>query len=397
MLNNLKAFKIFNREAFINNRKYFDQKIADIIKKITSSKLHQLEKKSWINFLNDSNNNYTLTLIKKFDILKGTKELIDIDAQTKNEKLIKIIERMEVQSRMAIIDCEIACSKINSLIRTITWILDKAMVIESPSAQQLSESELESEVQHPLESEVQKLSELEVQQPSPAQQLSESEVQQLSESEVQQPSPAQQLSESEVQQLSESEVQQLSESEVQQLSESEVEHPSPAQQLLESEVQQLSESEAQHPSQKRGRPPKQDKIKNFDGKECAVCGDKKMLSKNWWFSPCGKSTKEERIWVCTGLSGPVGVKHTKIRSSISFVRWNKEMDGDYPIPIPIPILQQLLQQQPVLVAEQLLVLSTQQPSPAQQSSSSSSSSAVQQLTQQPTDEILLNAKRQRKE
>ena len=357
MLNNPKAFEIFNREAFINNRKYFDQKIADIIKKITSSKLHQLEKKSWINFLNDSNNNYTLTLIKKFDILKGTKELIDIDAQTKNEKLIKIIERMEVQSRMAIIDCEIACSKINSLIRTITWILDKAMVIESPSAQQLSESELESEVQHPLESEVQKLSELEVQQPSPAQQLSESEVQQLSESEV--------------------------------------EHPSPAQQLLESEVQQLSESEAQHPSQKRGRPPKQDEIKNFDGKECAVCGDKKMLSKNWWFSPCGKSTKEERIWVCTGLSGPVGVKHTKIRSSISFVRWNKEMDGDYPIPIPVPILQQLLQQQPVLVAEQLLVLSTQQPSPAQQSSSSSS--AVQQLTQQPTDEILLNAKRQRKE
>lgn len=92
---------------------------------------------------------------------------------------------------MAIIDSEMACSKINSLITTITWILDEAMVINSQSTKESSVSEakqplvLKTDAQlskflaQQSESVAQQLLVLSTQKPLAIQQSSSSAVQQL--------------------------------------------------------------------------------------------------------------------------------------------------------------------------------------------------------------------------
>ena len=81
-------------------------------------------------------------------------------------------------------------------------------------------------------------------------------------------------------------------------------------------------------------PPKQEDVENYDNKKCFVCG--RGTSKGWMFSPDGDSTKEERVWVCTGRTGDAGVKHKEkkkdmlLKEGKSFVTWDKKTGGTIP-------------------------------------------------------------------
>ena len=188
MLNNPNVCKLHYIETFNNYRMYVRYKIDNIILKINSSKLHDLEKSIWTSLLQDSRNSALFSFVKKIEIFNVTKRLIE--KQARLSKLQETIKIMEMQLRMAIIDSELACSKLNSLITTITWILDEAMVINSQSTKESSVSEakqplvLESEAQlskflaQQSESVAQQLLVLSTQKPLAAQQSSSS-VQQL--------------------------------------------------------------------------------------------------------------------------------------------------------------------------------------------------------------------------
>lgn len=188
MLNNPNVCKLGYIEPFNNYRMYLKYKVDNIILKITSSKLDKLEKASWISHVEETRNNVLRAQFKKMSIFKVTKRLIE--EQPILSELENTIKAMEMQLRMAIIDNELACSKINSLITTITWILDEAMVIKSQSTKESSVSEakqplvLESEAQlskflaQQSESVAQQLLVLSTQKPLAAQQSSSS-VQQL--------------------------------------------------------------------------------------------------------------------------------------------------------------------------------------------------------------------------
>jgi hypothetical protein len=188
MLNNPNVCKLHYIETFNNYRMYVRYKIDNIILKINSSKLHDLEKNIWTSLLQDSRNSALFSFVKKIEIFKVTKILIE--KQARLSELQETIKIMEMQLRMAIIDSELACSKLNSLITTITWILDEAMVINSQSTKESSVSEakqplvLESEAQlskflaQQSESVAQQLLVLSTQKPLAAQQSSSS-VQQL--------------------------------------------------------------------------------------------------------------------------------------------------------------------------------------------------------------------------
>jgi hypothetical protein len=188
MLNNPNVCKLHYIETFNNYRMYLKYKIDNIILKINSSKLDDLEKGIWTSLLQDSRNSAIFSFVKKINIFKVTKRLIE--KQARLSELQETIQIMEMQLRMAIIDSEMACSKLNSLITTITWILDEAMVINSQSTKESSVSEakqplvLESEAQlskflaQQSESVAQQLLVLSTQKPLAAQQSSSS-VQQL--------------------------------------------------------------------------------------------------------------------------------------------------------------------------------------------------------------------------
>jgi hypothetical protein len=187
MLNNPNVCKLGSDDnTFTNFQRYIKYKTDNIIQKITSSKLEKLEKGQWIFLIQESRNSAIFSFVKKIDIFIITKRLIE--EQTRLSELQETIKTMEMQLRMAIIDSEMACSKLNSLITTITWILDEAMVINSQSTKKSSVSEakqplvLESEAQLSKflaqQSVAQQLLVLSTQKPLAAQQSSSS-VQQL--------------------------------------------------------------------------------------------------------------------------------------------------------------------------------------------------------------------------
>jgi hypothetical protein len=186
MLNNPNVCKLAYIETVTNFRTYIKYKTDNIIQKITSSKLEKLEKGNWTFLIQESRNSAIFSFTKKIEIFIVTKRLIE--EQPRLSKLQTTIEIMESQLRIAIIDSEMACSKLNSLITTITWILDEAMVINSLSTKKSSVSEakqplvLESEAQLSKflaqQSVAQQLLVLSTQKPLAAQQSSSS-VQQL--------------------------------------------------------------------------------------------------------------------------------------------------------------------------------------------------------------------------
>jgi hypothetical protein len=189
MLNNPNVCKLgSNDKTFTNYQRYIKYKKNIIIPKITSSKLEKLEKDHWTFLIQESVNSAIFSFVKKIEIFKVTKRLIE--KQARLSELQETIKTMEMQLRMAIIDSELACSKLNSLITTITWILDEAMVINSQSTKESSVSEakqplvLESEAQlskflaQQSESVAQQLLVLSTQKPLAAQQSSSS-VQQI--------------------------------------------------------------------------------------------------------------------------------------------------------------------------------------------------------------------------
>lgn len=197
MLNNPNVCKFGCRETYINYRTYIQHKADNIILKINSSKLDYLEKSIWVALVRDNTNNAIITIIRQIEIFTVTKRLIK--EQARLSEVQNTIKTMEVQLRIAIIDNEMACSKINSLITTITLILDEAMVIKSQSTKESSVSEAKQPLV--LESEAQLSKFL-------AQQQSESVAQQLLVLSTQKPLAAQQSSSS-AQQSSSSAVQQL--------------------------------------------------------------------------------------------------------------------------------------------------------------------------------------------
>jgi anion-transporting ArsA/GET3 family ATPase len=187
MLNNPNVCKLGSDDNTLNNyQRYIKYKKDNIIQKITSSKLEKLEKSNLTFLIQESVNSAIFSFVKKIDIFKVTKRLIE--KQARLSELQETIKIMEMQLRMAIIDSEMACSKLNSLITTITWILDEAMVINSQSIKESSVSEakqplvLESEAQLSKflaqQSVAQQLLVLSTQKPLAAQQSS-SAVQQL--------------------------------------------------------------------------------------------------------------------------------------------------------------------------------------------------------------------------
>jgi hypothetical protein len=187
MLNNPKVCKLGSDDkTFTNYLMYIKYKTDNIIQKIISSKLEKPEKNHWRVLIQESRNSAVSSVIKKIEIFKVTKRLIE--EQPRLSELQATIKTMESQLRMAIIDSELACSKLNSLITTITWILDEAMVINSQSTKESSVSEakqplvLESEAQLSKflaqQSVAQQLLVLSTQKPLAAQQSSSS-VQQL--------------------------------------------------------------------------------------------------------------------------------------------------------------------------------------------------------------------------
>jgi hypothetical protein len=188
MLNNPKVCKLDFEETCTNYRTYLKYKVDNIILKITSSKLENVEKSFWRTLVEENRNNALRAQLQKMSIFKVTKRLIE--EQARLSELQKTIKTMEIQLRMAIIDSEMACSKINSLITTITWILDEAMVINSQSTKESSVSEakqplvLESDAQlskflaQQSESVAQQLLVLSTQKPLAIQQSSSSAVQQ---------------------------------------------------------------------------------------------------------------------------------------------------------------------------------------------------------------------------
>ena len=187
MLNNPNVCKLgSNDKTFTNYQRYIKYKKDNIIQKITSSKLEKLEKDHWTFLIQESVNSAIFSFVKKIEIFKVTKRLIE--KQARLSELQETIKIMEMQLRMAIIDSELACSKLNSLITTITWILDEAMVINSQSTKESSVSEakqplvLESEAQLSKflaqQSVAQQLLVLSTQKPLAAQQSSSS-VQQI--------------------------------------------------------------------------------------------------------------------------------------------------------------------------------------------------------------------------
>jgi hypothetical protein len=189
MLNNPKVCKLGSDDkTFTNYLMYIKYKTDNIIQKITSSKLEKREKGHWTFLIQESRNNAVSSVIKKIEIFKVTKRLIE--EQPRLSELQATIKTMESQLRIAIIDSEMAYSKLNSLITTITWILDEAIVINSQSTKESSVSEakqplvLESEAQlskflaQQSESVAQQLLVLSTQKPLAAQQSSSS-VQQL--------------------------------------------------------------------------------------------------------------------------------------------------------------------------------------------------------------------------
>jgi len=185
MLNNPNVCKLGSaNETFTYFQTYIKYKTDNIIQKITSSKLEKREKNKLKFLIDGSINSAILSFAKKIDIFKVTKRLIE--KQARLSELQETIQIMEMQLRMAIIDSEMACSKLNSLITTITWILDEAMVINSQSTKESSVSEakqplvLESEAQlskflaQQSESVAQQLLVLSTQKPLAAQQSSSS-------------------------------------------------------------------------------------------------------------------------------------------------------------------------------------------------------------------------------
>jgi hypothetical protein len=187
MLNNPNVCKLGSDDkTYSNYLTYLKYKADNIIKKITSSKLNNLEKNILRTLVEDSKNSAISSVIKKMHIIRVTTRLIE--KQARLSELQITISTMEMQLRMAIIDSEMACSKLNSLITTITWILDEAMVINSQSTKESSVSEakqplvLESEAQLSKflaqQSVAQQLLVLSTQKPLAAQQSSSS-VQQL--------------------------------------------------------------------------------------------------------------------------------------------------------------------------------------------------------------------------
>jgi hypothetical protein len=184
MLNNPNVCKLGSDDkTYTNYLTYLKYKADNIIKKITSSKLNNLEKNILQTLVEDSKNSAVCSVTKKFHMIRVTTRLIEKQARL-SELQITILT-MEMQLRMAIIDSEMACSKLNSLITTITWILDEAMVINSQSTKESSVSEAKQPLV--LESEAQLSKFL-------AQQQSESVAQQLLVLSTQKPLAAQQSS-----------------------------------------------------------------------------------------------------------------------------------------------------------------------------------------------------------
>jgi hypothetical protein len=189
MLNNPNVCKLGSDENTFNNyQRYIKYKADNIIQKITFSKLEKLEKSNLTFLIRDSRNSAIFSFVQKLHIIRETRRLIE--KQTRLSELQETIKTMEMQLRMAIIDSEMAYSKLNSLITTITWILDEAIVINSQSTKESSVSEakqplvLESEAQlskflaQQSESVAQQLLVLSTQKPLAAQQSSSS-VQQI--------------------------------------------------------------------------------------------------------------------------------------------------------------------------------------------------------------------------
>ena len=159
-----KNFHITQKNLIIINSNNIIQKVR------LDSTLKEREKKSWLLCLNKSKDDALVTLEKMIDIITITKKMID--TPTKNKESIEI---MEEQSRMSLLNYNIAYRKLESHISTFTWILDEAMVLiklQSSPAQQPSPV---SPAQQPSPV-------------SPAQQSSVSPAQQSSVSPAQQPS-----------------------------------------------------------------------------------------------------------------------------------------------------------------------------------------------------------------
>jgi hypothetical protein len=181
MLNNPNVCKLGSDENTFNNyQRYIKYKADNIIQKITFSKLEKLEKSNLTFLIRDSRNSAIFSFVQKLHIIRETRRLIE--KQTRLSELQETIKTMEMQLRMAIIDSEMAYSKLNSLITTITWILDEAIVINSQSTKESSVSEAKQPLV--LESEAQLSKFLAQQSESVAQQLlaaqqSSSSVQQI--------------------------------------------------------------------------------------------------------------------------------------------------------------------------------------------------------------------------
>jgi hypothetical protein len=168
MLNNPNVCKLGSEnETYTNYLTYLKYKADNIIQKITSSKLENVEKSFWRTLVEENRNNALRAQLQKMSIFKVTKRLIE--EQARLSELQKTIKTMEMQLRMAIIDSEMAYSKLNSLITTITWILDEAIVINSQSTKESSVSEAKQPLV--LESEAQLSKFLAQQSESVAQQL----------------------------------------------------------------------------------------------------------------------------------------------------------------------------------------------------------------------------------
>ena len=162
--------KPFKKDFHITQKNLIITNSNNIIQKVRlDSTLKEREKKSWLLCLNKSKDDALVTLEKMIDIITITKKMID--TPTKNKESIEI---MEEQSRMSLLNYNIAYRKLESHISTFTWILDEAMVLiklQSSPAQQ------PSPVSPTQQSSV-----------SPAQQPSVSPAQQPSVSPAQQPS-----------------------------------------------------------------------------------------------------------------------------------------------------------------------------------------------------------------
>ena len=201
--------KPFKKDFHITQKNLIITNSNNIIQKVRlDSTLKEREKKSWLLCLNKSKDDALVTLEKMIDIITITKKMID--TPTKNKESIEI---MEEQSRMSLLDYNIAYKKLESHISTFTWILDEAMVLiklqslpaKQPSPVSPAQQQSVSPAQQPSVSPAQQQSVSPAQQPlvSPAQQPLVSPAQQPLVSPAQQPSvyPAQQLSVSAAQHL----------------------------------------------------------------------------------------------------------------------------------------------------------------------------------------------------